>query len=105
MKTSTCLSTFALALLSSTTLAAPTPQSSDIPSTIVGGPYGLMSIRSGSDIQYSQIAARDSRFWIGKEALTYCPADNAEIPCASLGNTTQVRLSGGNITLHTYKQI
>jgi len=97
MKTTTVLST--LALLSTTTFAAPAPvpQASTTPATV--GPFGLMSVRSGSDIQYAQISARGSKFFIGKDANTYCPEENEDIPCSTYGNTTQLRLSGDNLGL------
>lgn len=97
MKTTTILST--LALFSATTFAAPAPipQTSTPPTQV--GPFGLMSLRSASDIHFAQINARGSKFWIGKDAHTYCPVENEEIPCSTFGNTTQLRLNGDSLSL------
>jgi len=99
MKTTTILST--IALFSATTFAAPAPipQTSTTPAEV--GPFGLMALRSGSDIHFAQLNARGSKFWIGKDAHTYCPEENEEIPCSSLGNTTQLRLNGDSLSLDT----
>lgn len=82
----------AFALPQTTTTSSPAPSSTPT------GPFGLMSIRSGSDIQYAQIAAADSHFWIGRATNTYCPSEPS-IPCASLGNQTYVQLNGDSLSM------
>ena len=94
-----------LALLAATAFAAPAPlaaaTTSSAPApTATASAFGLMSLRSGSDIHFATINARDSKFWIGKQTNTYCPPGDG-IPCESLSNTTTLRLNGDNLVMDT----
>ncbi|KAF5870629.1 uncharacterized protein Bfra_009176 [Botrytis fragariae] len=55
--------------------------------------FGLISIRSGTDLQNQAITASGGRLWIGKDTSSYCP-DTVVTSCPDGTSTTFV--SGGN---------
>lgn len=58
--------TIVSALMATVALAAPAPRA-------VGDNFGLVSIRSGSDLQYQSINAQSNQFYIGRNTTTSCP--------------------------------
>jgi hypothetical protein len=95
-----------IAILSSAAFAAPAPQATTTTaapvSTDIVGPFGLMSVRSGSSLQYATINAADSKFWIGKSTETYCPTGIEGLDCSRLNsNTTQLQFYGDGLSMYT----
>jgi hypothetical protein len=95
----------AITLLSTAAFAAPAPQAtttttSEAASETSAGPFSLMAIRSGSELQYQPINAADTKFWIFKDTETYCPEGVAGLDCTKLGNTTQLQLYGDNLSMY-----
>ncbi|KAF7852779.1 hypothetical protein EAF04_010898 [Stromatinia cepivora] len=60
--------TFIATLLASSAAASPI-----VSARAAGNAFGLIAIRSGSDLQNQAINAFDGGLWIGKETSSYCP--------------------------------
>ncbi|TKX23242.1 hypothetical protein C1H76_4309 [Elsinoe australis] len=85
----------ALTALFTAALAAPTPQSDATPGQGFSTPFGGISIRSGSPIQYATVNASGLALWLNKPTSAYCPSVEG-IPCPENPATLFV---GGNDTL------
>ncbi|KAJ5721422.1 uncharacterized protein N7483_009356 [Penicillium malachiteum] len=81
-------------------LAAAAPAACVAPSTPPS--FGVMAVRSGSPIHYTQMNADGQKFWLGGSTSSYCP-DVDGIVCppgnqtifASGGNAMDVEVPGG----------
>lgn len=60
--------TFIATLFASTAAASPI-----VSSRAADQAFGLISIRSGTDLQNQAIHAAEGRLWIGKDTASYCP--------------------------------
>ena len=60
--------TFIATLLASSAAATPIVSARD-----ASDAFGLISIRSGTDLQNQAIVANGGRLYIGKETSSYCP--------------------------------
>ncbi|QSZ32588.1 hypothetical protein DSL72_002167 [Monilinia vaccinii-corymbosi] len=84
--------TFIATLLASTAAASPL-----VSARAEGNAFGLISIRSGSDLQARAINAAEGGLWIGKNTTTYCPLTSG---CPA-GNTTTFTAANGLLSLNT----
>ncbi|KAM3077529.1 hypothetical protein ACMFMG_006867 [Clarireedia jacksonii] len=69
------------------TLLASTAAATPIAARDASNAFGLIAIRSGSDLQYKTINANGGRLWIGKETASYCPEEQVGAACPA-GNVT-----------------
>ncbi|KAF7914131.1 uncharacterized protein EAF01_000541 [Botrytis porri] len=86
--------TFIATLLASSAAASPI-----VSARAAGDAFGLISIRSGSDIQNQAITASGGRLWIGKETASYCP-DTVVTDCPN-GTSTTFVAGESNLGLNT----
>lgn len=82
----TFIASLALPLLAA---AAPTTQAT----TDANPAFGVMAVRSGSPIHYSQLNAAGQKFWLGGQTSSYCPTE--VVKNCPPGNQT-VLAPGGN---------
>ena len=62
-------------------------------------PFGLIAGRSGSPIHLQTVNANGQRFWIGKDASTYCPSD--VVTDCPPGTSTELLAADGTASMVT----
>ncbi|KAF7934012.1 uncharacterized protein EAE97_008373 [Botrytis byssoidea] len=86
--------TFIATLLASSAAATPI-----VSARAASDAFGLISIRSGTDLQNQAITANGGRLYIGKETSSYCP-ESVGSACPK-GNSTTFVSNGNTLGLNT----
>jgi len=83
---------FVATLLAGTAAATPIAERST-------GAFGLVALKTGSDLQFASIVANGGQLWIGKETASYCP-ESVGAACPAGNETSFAAGANANVGMN-----